>query len=106
MLKLKDLTPTHALETLGLRRDEVRIADVLVPMIVAFGVGLGVGAGAALIFAPQTGRELRGEIQASAVKLEKTVRKAIPIHRRAGDNGVVDDGTDDAHNGTERFNVG
>ena len=78
MSYFENLTPTHALETLGLRRDEVRVTDVLMPMLVAFGLGLGVGAGAALLFAPQTGRALRGELKASAGRLEQSVRKALP----------------------------
>lgn len=86
MSYFENLTPTHALETLGLRRDEVRVADVLVPVLVAFGVGLGVGAGAALLLAPQSGRELRGELKASAGRLEQSMRKALPVGMHVDDD--------------------
>jgi hypothetical protein len=88
-----NITPKIALETIGLRRDEAQMADLVVPVLVAFGLGFGFGAGAALLLAPSSGRELRQDLKVKAnkieQKLEQTVRKAIPTRARQEpvDNG-------------------
>jgi hypothetical protein len=86
-----NLTPKIALETIGLRRDEAQMADLILPVLVAFGLGLGIGAGAALLLTPQSGRELRDDLRRGVGKVQQTVRKSIP-HRKALDDG--DDGVD------------
>lgn len=64
MLSLKDLRNLDRddlLETLGLqRRGNV---DWVVPAVTALGVGLLVGAGLGLLFAPKSGNELREDLR-------------------------------------------
>lgn len=85
MSYLDTITPKIALETFGLRRDEPHMADLVMPVLAAFGLGLGVGAGVALLLAPQTGRDLRDDLRERAGKLEKNVRNALPNNYRASD---------------------
>lgn len=83
--------PKIALETLGLRRDERQMADLVMPVLGAFALGLGLGAGIALLLAPQSGRELREDLRTQAGKLEQNVRTAIPQMREAMEDGRADD---------------
>jgi hypothetical protein len=59
---LRDLDKDDVLELLGLetRRDT---ADVLLPVLGAFSVGLLVGAGVGLLIAPKAGSKLRGDLR-------------------------------------------
>ncbi len=89
------LDPNVALEHLGLRRDEPQMADLVLPVLAAFGLGLGLGAGVALLLAPQSGRDLRDDLRHRVGKLEKGMREALPNNATFhSDEGMVDHSAD------------
>ena len=59
--RLKDLDGDRLLELLGLQARKGP-ADVLLPALGAFTVGMLVGAGLGLLLAPKPGTQLRGEL--------------------------------------------
>ncbi|MBA2320128.1 MAG: YtxH domain-containing protein [Deltaproteobacteria bacterium] len=71
---------------MGLRRAEETsvLAEVVLPSIALFALGAVVGAGAALLFAPKSGRELRHDLGARANELKSTVRNALPKYNENG----------------------
>jgi hypothetical protein len=80
-----NINPKQALETLGLRREETTMSDLILPALAVFGVGLTVGAVSALLLTPKTGRELRGDLSRKANELKETVRHSLPMRQ---DNGM------------------
>lgn len=61
-MNIRDMTREDLLNAIGLetRRSSV---DYLMPALGIFGAGILVGAGIGLLFAPKSGRELRGDLQ-------------------------------------------
>ncbi len=90
----ENLTPKHALESLGLRRDETMLMDVLFPVLAAFGLGLGLGAGAALLLAPQSGRDLRDDLARRADNLRVDVKRTAARVEAKARSKVPENGTD------------
>jgi hypothetical protein len=88
MSYLPNINPKQALETLGLRREDPTVLEVVLPGLGLFVLGACVGAGAALLFAPKSGRELRRDISAKASELKDTVRNALPMIHENGVDGV------------------
>ena len=97
MSYFENLTPKHALESLGLRRDEPMLMDVLFPVLAAFGLGLGVGAGAALLLAPQSGRELRGDLSRRAGDLRGDIQRSATRLEAKARGKTTDNGTHTDH---------
>jgi hypothetical protein len=62
MRDIRDLDKEDLLEALGLQIRPKMVARILT-IFGTFGVGMIVGAGVALLFAPKAGQELRGDIQ-------------------------------------------
>jgi hypothetical protein len=93
MSYLENLNPKHALESLGLRREPPNVMmELVLPGIALFVLGACVGAGVALLLAPQTGRQLRHDISDKAGELATSARKALPSIDRADAGETVDDG--------------
>jgi len=64
------------LRPFGLRRISVtrRMGNAIAPTFAVLGLGLVIGAGVALLFAPKTGREFRNDLGRRANQLTDTVR--------------------------------
>ncbi len=77
------LTPDEILATIGLQTKK-SLSDYLLPALGIFGVGIMVGSGIALLFAPKAGAELRGELGRGAGTLASRIR----LRRRR--NGEID----------------
>jgi hypothetical protein len=88
MEKLKSLDRDQILEMLGL---EVKRGptDYILPAVTLFGVGLLVGAGVGLLFAPRPGRELREDLanrlQQAPEALSKLPQRASELGQKAGE---------------------
>lgn len=61
MLDVKSLDKEHLLNMLGLETRRTT-SDYVMPALAIFGVGILVGAGVGLLFAPRPGRELREDL--------------------------------------------
>lgn len=86
MSYFQNINPRAALETLGLRQPEPSVlSEVVLPSIALFALGAVVGAGAALLFAPKSGRELRHDLSVKAGELKTTVRSALPKYNEHGE---------------------
>jgi len=66
------------LRPFGLQRLETARRVSVLSSVALLGVGLAVGAGVALLFAPKTGRELRDDLGRRATRLTETARNAVP----------------------------
>jgi hypothetical protein len=94
MSYLEDLDPRAAIQALGLQREHHTAMDLALPVLTAFVLGAGVGAGVALLLAPTSGRELRTDLSRKAnelkddlaqkaTELQENVRKALPPKQEA-----------------------
>ncbi len=83
-----NLDKENLLNTIGLQSYK----SSLVPAIAFFGVGVLVGAGIGLLFAPQTGQELRNDLMGRVDELKKyaTDRSAPSSSARSGVNATAD----------------
>jgi hypothetical protein len=89
-----------ALGALGLQTRR-SAADYILPALGLFGVGVLVGAGLGLMFAPKQGRELRGDISRGLSSTARNVGQRLRRNRRneelSGDSGLpVHDDDEDA----------
>lgn len=75
---MKAPTTEDVLNSLGLTRIDNRPSQDWATAAVIFGAGLITGAAAALLVAPKSGRELRGDIASTANQLGTTVADSIP----------------------------
>lgn len=85
-----------ALSALGLERSR-SATDMLLPAIGLFGLGIVVGAGLGLMFAPKRGIELRGDVRRGLNQVGQKIR------RRA--NGVVDSHDVEGGNSEDRESI-
>jgi hypothetical protein len=87
MSYFQNINPKAALETLGFRQEQPSVlAEVVLPSIAIFALGACVGAGAALLLAPKSGRELRHDLSVKAGEIKTQVRNALPV--KNAENGV------------------
>ena len=77
-MRFSNLSQNDLLRPLGLQRIEPASRAPVLSAFALLGVGLAVGAGVALLFAPRTGRELRDDLGRRAVRLTETARNAVP----------------------------
>ena len=77
MSYFSNLRQNDLLRPFGLRRRRM-VARAVLPAVALLGVGLALGAGVALLFAPKTGRELRSDLGRRAGQLTDSVRNAVP----------------------------
>ena len=92
MSYLDNLSAQSVMETLGLRRAEPGVVDLVVPVLAAFGVGMLVGAGVGLLLAPQSGKDTRDDIADRAGKLADQARHIGEDVRARLPGGDVMDG--------------
>lgn len=80
MSYLENVHPSQLLSALRLNRQEVThtVVSETAFQLAIFGAGLLAGAGIALMLAPKSGRELRGDIGRQAGRLTDAVREKIP----------------------------
>ncbi len=79
------MTTDDVLASLGLQTRKTT-TDYLLPALGVFGAGLAVGAGVALLLAPKSGRELRGDLGRAALE----VKHRVPGFGRRGANEYDD----------------
>lgn len=86
---VQDFGPTDILRTVGLERRRSTL-DRLLPALGWVGVGAAIGAGAALLMAPSSGKELRGrvsqQIGEAKTRLENgihSLEETLPGHNGA-----------------------
>lgn len=86
---LDPIRPRNVLHAMGLARSEPTyyLTDNIMPALAIFSAGLVVGASVALLVAPKTGRELRGDISRKASELTETVRQRLPEQLSGSENG-------------------
>lgn len=95
----KDLSPQMVLESLGIRRREPDMTDLIVPVLAAFGVGCLAGAAVGLLLAPSSGEDLREDIADRASKLADQARDAAQNVRARLPGGEVDGVTQNNRSG-------
>jgi len=75
MSYFSNIRQNDLLRPLGLQRlSTTRRAMNIVPPVAVLGLGMLIGAGVALLFAPKTGREFRGELGRRANQITDSVR--------------------------------
>ena len=99
----KDLSPQLVMETLGLRRREPEVTDLIVPVLAAFGVGCLAGAAVGLLLAPSSGEDLREDIADRASKLADQARDAASNVRARLPGQAMDGATHE--NGVSKSSV-
>ncbi len=87
-----------ALSAIGLERRRT-VTDLIMPALGLFGVGVMVGAGLGLMFAPKRGTELRGDVRRGITNVSGKVGSRL--RRR---NGVTE-GHEDAGDGDEHESI-
>ena len=93
---LDQIKPRNVLHAMGISPSEpvYYFSDNILPALAIFSAGLVVGASVALLVAPKTGRELRGDISRKASELSDTVRNKLPEQLTGGsENGKRNVGT-------------
>lgn len=63
-----------ALSAIGLERRRT-VADLIMPALGLFGLGVVVGAGLGLMFAPKQGKELRGDVRRGLNRVGSRIRR-------------------------------
>jgi len=77
MSYFSNLRQNDLLRPFGFQRRRM-VGGSVVPAFAILGVGLAIGAGIGLLFAPKAGRELRNDLGRRAGQLTDSVRNAVP----------------------------